>query len=538
MAKVQIKSEKLTPFGGIFSIMEQFDALLAQTIDSTLGLRCTMFGYQYSEILRSLMCVYLCGGSCIEDVTTHLMKHLSLHPTLRTCSADTILRAIEELTFKSITYKSASGKSYDFNTADKMNCLLVNALLATGQLKSGQEYDFDFDHQFIETEKYDAKPTYKKFLGYSPGVAVINDMIVGIENRDGNTNVRFNQKETLERIFKRLEASEIYISRARMDCGSCSEEIVDMVEAHCRHFYIRANRCSSFYDSMFALTGWKTVVRYKCNPLILKKCMKIKMILIALTALLSLASCGDDDSGIQLTQDEIIGDINTGKKIVITSLTTYTESSSKVNVNGAKGKISATSSDESIAKVSCSTNEAEKEIYVSGVSVGNTSITITDSDGNIAVLKVEVKDWTTLWELSRTMYVVDRKCFVEGVSSEDSATIAADAIEKDSYNKYYTIRTRVYIPSGPYATKRLTITDDKGNVRMDGILKIQPNADNSEVWHLLPIGNYTEVVLATFYYDQKCIVKDVTGYYKTAYPKIKKVELHAIYAVEELEPDK
>ena len=29
MAKVQIKSEKLTPFGGIFSIMEQFDALLA-----------------------------------------------------------------------------------------------------------------------------------------------------------------------------------------------------------------------------------------------------------------------------------------------------------------------------------------------------------------------------------------------------------------------------------------------------------------------------------------------------------------------------
>ena len=196
MAKIQIKSEKLTPFGGIFSIMEQFDALLAQTIDSTLGLRCTLFGYQYSEILRSLMCVYLCGGSCVEDISTHLMKHLSLHPTLRTCSADTILRAIGELTCKNITYKSASGKSYDFNTADKMNCLLIKALLATGQLKSGQEYDFDFDHQFIETEKYDAKPTYKKFLGYSPGVAVINDMIVGIENRDGNTNVRFNQRET------------------------------------------------------------------------------------------------------------------------------------------------------------------------------------------------------------------------------------------------------------------------------------------------------------------------------------------------------
>ena len=53
MAKIQIKSKKHTPFGDFFSIMEQFDAFLAQTIDSTLGLRCTLFGYQYSEILRS-----------------------------------------------------------------------------------------------------------------------------------------------------------------------------------------------------------------------------------------------------------------------------------------------------------------------------------------------------------------------------------------------------------------------------------------------------------------------------------------------------
>ena len=98
MAKIQIKSEKLTPFGGIFSIMEQFDSTLSSVIDSTLGLRCRLFGYQYSEIIRSLMSIYFCGGSCVEDVTSHLMNHLSLHPTLRTCSSDTILRAIKELT--------------------------------------------------------------------------------------------------------------------------------------------------------------------------------------------------------------------------------------------------------------------------------------------------------------------------------------------------------------------------------------------------------------------------------------------------------
>ena len=67
MAKVQIKSEQITPFGGIFCVMEEFDALLSNIIDSTLGPRTKTFGYQYSEIFRSLMCVYFCGGSCVED---------------------------------------------------------------------------------------------------------------------------------------------------------------------------------------------------------------------------------------------------------------------------------------------------------------------------------------------------------------------------------------------------------------------------------------------------------------------------------------
>ena len=32
--------ETLTPFGGIFSIMEKFDSMLSPVIDSTLGQRC------------------------------------------------------------------------------------------------------------------------------------------------------------------------------------------------------------------------------------------------------------------------------------------------------------------------------------------------------------------------------------------------------------------------------------------------------------------------------------------------------------------
>ena len=126
MAKVQIKSERINTFGGIFHVREQLSRYVGPVIDKVLGLRCTSFGYQYGEIAGSLASVYFCGGDCVEDVTSHLMPHLSLHPTLRTCSSDTILKAIWELTQENISYTSDKGKTYDFKTADNLHTLLMN----------------------------------------------------------------------------------------------------------------------------------------------------------------------------------------------------------------------------------------------------------------------------------------------------------------------------------------------------------------------------------------------------------------------------
>jgi hypothetical protein len=51
MAKVSIKSEKITAFGGIFFVLDKFDRILSSVIDSHLGLRSKLIGYQYSEII-------------------------------------------------------------------------------------------------------------------------------------------------------------------------------------------------------------------------------------------------------------------------------------------------------------------------------------------------------------------------------------------------------------------------------------------------------------------------------------------------------
>ena len=48
-AKIQIESEKITPFGGIFPIMDEFDRVLSGIVDSTLGFRCKLFGYQSAK---------------------------------------------------------------------------------------------------------------------------------------------------------------------------------------------------------------------------------------------------------------------------------------------------------------------------------------------------------------------------------------------------------------------------------------------------------------------------------------------------------
>ena len=243
MAKVSIKSEKITAFGGIFFVLDKFDRILSSVIDSHLGLRSKLIGYQYSEIIRAIFSVFCCGGDCMEDLNLYLKDVLAERPHTRIPSADTVLRGIEELATENISYTAEkTGNVYDFNTAEKLNQLLIKLLLTTGQLAEGGEYDVDFDHQFLEAEKYDSKRTYKGFDGYSPGVFTIGGLIAYLENRDGNCNVRFMQAETHRRFFEMMSLFGIHVRSFRADCGSYGEDIVKVVMEHTDKFYIRAER--------------------------------------------------------------------------------------------------------------------------------------------------------------------------------------------------------------------------------------------------------------------------------------------------------
>lgn len=257
--KVQKVSQSITPFAGISFVNQEFnDSGLLSLIDNHLGTR-TLSGYQYGEIFRAWFDIFFCGGEVAEDIQKYLRPTLENIPFNRVPSADTLHRVLKELATENTTITSVSDKEYQFNINEKMNDLNIKSLLLTKQLHKNEFYDFDYDNQIIAHNKYDAKRNYKKTTGYFPGIATIVGMIVYIENRDGNANVKTGQAETLKRAYQLLANNGIKVNRSRMDAGSYSKEIIDTVAKNSKLFYIRANRCKAMTKQISEITHWQSI---------------------------------------------------------------------------------------------------------------------------------------------------------------------------------------------------------------------------------------------------------------------------------------
>ena len=258
--KIQKLNSSISPFAGISFANKSFDKIgMSQLTDIELGKRVKTIGFDYSEIFRNLSNVFFCGGDVIEDIGTHLGEHLKMIPSNNVPSPDTVLRGIKELATPNTSFISNSGIDYGFNINTKLNSLNIKSLLLTRQLRVNCCYDFDYDNQVIANNKYDAKRTYKKNKGYVPGIATIGDKIVYIENRDGNANVKFEQAGTLTRAYALLKSEGITVNRSRMDAGSYSKEIIDVVDRNSKLFYIRANKSANMFVKINEVSTWESV---------------------------------------------------------------------------------------------------------------------------------------------------------------------------------------------------------------------------------------------------------------------------------------
>jgi len=90
-----------------------------------------------------------------------------------------------------------------------------------------------------------------------PGIASIGNFPVYIENRNGNSNVKYKQDETLKRVYSVLGEFGIKVKHSRMHYGSFNRKVIPVVESNSKYFYIRAQRCASLYGIIRDTSDWK-----------------------------------------------------------------------------------------------------------------------------------------------------------------------------------------------------------------------------------------------------------------------------------------
>ena len=252
--KITTSLENIHSFGGLNFISTEFEQLqLPKLITSFSGKRSLLATYEYSDVIKNIWMILFSGGDCAEDIQTNLKSELSNVLNMKICSADTILRLQKELCLAKETHISKNNITNEFSNNTVLNKLNLAILLLTKQLKPGESYDLDFDNQFIACEKYDAKKGYKMERGYFPGIATIGKNTIYLENRNGNSNVKFKQEDTLAKVYRMLNTNGIKIKRSRMDCGSFTKAVIKVVEENSELFYIRAQRCEALTANIKAV---------------------------------------------------------------------------------------------------------------------------------------------------------------------------------------------------------------------------------------------------------------------------------------------
>jgi hypothetical protein len=102
--------------------------------------------------------------------------------------------------------------------------------------------------------------TYKRNPGYQPGICTINEQqVLYIENRNGNSDAKSFQSDTLNRMFQSLKINKIKtVDHFRADAASYQYDVVELLEKSVKRFYIGCR--NSYIEKYFSqVTDWVEV---------------------------------------------------------------------------------------------------------------------------------------------------------------------------------------------------------------------------------------------------------------------------------------
>ena len=254
-----LQSSKINAFGGINFVLDEFERLnLGSFLSANLPELAANSAYGWKDLFYTFASIYHCGGDCIEDAKTVLSRQFSANPIFRLCSPDTLLRRFRQLATPGQTCTTPRGRAvHELNYNDRLADLNIKLLKKSGKFNSGATV-IDYDNTIVFNEKRDSRMTYKRDYGYQPGVCILNeDSVLYIENRNGNSDAKSFQADTLGRVFSRLEDNGITgIDVFRADAASYQFEVVGLLEGKVKAFYIGAvNSCVEKYFPR--ITDWQ-----------------------------------------------------------------------------------------------------------------------------------------------------------------------------------------------------------------------------------------------------------------------------------------
>lgn len=266
--KIQ-QSTQISAFGGINFVYEDFQAMgLGRLFEKNLPVLAANSQYTWKDILYSLFSIFFCGGDAIEDIGSKLSPHLKDNPYCKLPSPDTLLRRMADLSVEDGYCRCKRGSvTHHYNSNQALCALNIKLVKHLGAFKA-PTLTLDYDNTIVYNEKADSVLTYKKAPGYQPGLCTLNtNTIIYVENRNGNSDAKAFQEQTLTRMFALLDSQDIEkIDNFRADAASYQFDVIQLVEKHVKHFYIGTR--NDYVENYFTqIANWQQCKDSKGEPI-------------------------------------------------------------------------------------------------------------------------------------------------------------------------------------------------------------------------------------------------------------------------------
>lgn len=255
-----LHSSAVSSFGGLNFVLKELDDLkINNLIESSLPKLTSQSKYSWKDIFYSYWSLIFCGGDCAEDVAVNLRSTLKDNPFVHCPSPDRMLNRLKDLSIPSvIVTKNRSLAENEISLHPTLNSVNIKMLKRLKLIKSVNRI-LDYDNTFIFNKKADAKRTYKNENGYCPGVGMINDCIVYVENRNGNSAPHTMQDDTIHRMMSLLEEQGIKVKVFRADSASYQFTTITTARQYFDTICVRAKINTSTESAIRNISNWEEI---------------------------------------------------------------------------------------------------------------------------------------------------------------------------------------------------------------------------------------------------------------------------------------